>query len=93
MSPTHDPNLWYMIFEQTPPTLRWLLGVLSCGLFLLARYIWKRNMERLLIVEQAQKKFATNGRIDKLESSINDGLNRIHGRMDDLMLEIVKDRN
>ncbi len=92
MSPTHDPNIWYLVFENTPPALRWLLGVLSCGLFLLARHVWKRNMERLHVIEQSQKQFATNGRIDKLENSMNEGLKTIHGRMDDLMLEIVKSR-
>ncbi len=90
MSPTHDPNIWYLVFENTPPALRWLLGILSCGLFFLAGYIWKRHTERLRIIEQSLDKFATNGRIDKFEDSMNEGINTIHGRLDELMLEMVR---
>ena len=60
--PSREPDVWTMLFEQTPTIVRWLLGVLTMGLFTLGGVIYKinkRDMEKL------------NGDIDGLRRDIN----------------------
>ena len=44
MPDAKDPNVWELVFTQTPPTLRWALGILTLGIFTLASvlYRWHR---------------------------------------------------
>ena len=39
-----DPDIWALIFEQTPQALRWVLGVATLGVFTLLSilYRWHR---------------------------------------------------
>lgn len=45
-------DVWRLLFDQTPVVLRWVLGVLSAGVFTLATYIYRRNQRRMEHVEQ-----------------------------------------
>lgn len=47
----HEPDIWTLLFEQTPLVLRWVLGVLSVGLFTMASYIYRRNQHRMRDIE------------------------------------------
>lgn len=50
MSAPEEPDIWYLLFEQLPPVVRWILGVLTLGLFSLAGMLWRwqvRNVERV----------------------------------------------
>ena len=40
-------NIWDALFEQTPLVLRYVLGVLTLGLFTIAGYIHQQNKENL----------------------------------------------
>ena len=51
MSQEHLPNVWELLFEQTPAVLRWVLGVLSAGLFTMASYMYTRNQQRMREIE------------------------------------------
>ena len=44
MPNSSDPNVWEMVFNQTPAVLRWALGILTFGIFTLAGvlYRWHR---------------------------------------------------
>lgn len=70
-------NVWELIFEQTPPVLRWTLGVLTLGIFTLAGilYRWHReDMDRV------------NERIDRLEKTMDSR----HQETNRLLFEIAR---
>lgn len=47
-----DPDVWQLIFEQTPTVLRWVLGVLTLGIFTLAGVLYKWHRQDLAEVHQ-----------------------------------------
>lgn len=64
------PDVWQLLFEQTPVFIRGLLGVLTLGLFTLAGilYRWhKADMERI------------EKRIDKIETKMDEGFSEMRG--------------
>ena len=74
MPTTMDHNFWVMLFEHTPPFLRWVLGVLTCGLYFLARYVWRNHVHRVHAVE---------ARIDNLHGEMHTGFRETHARIDE----------
>ncbi len=54
-----DPDIYKLLFEQTPLLLRLILGVLSLGIFTLAGYIYHQNLQNLREIE------------DRLEARMN----------------------
>ena len=46
-----DPDIYQLLFDQTPLVLRILLGVLSLGVFTLAGYIYHQNLQNLREIE------------------------------------------
>lgn len=63
--PSREPDVWQMIFEQTPTILRWLLGVLSLGLFTLLSILYRWNKKDADEVKQDINRL--HGRIDRVE--------------------------
>lgn len=47
----HEPDVYKMLFEQTPIVVRFMLGVLSVGLFTIASYVYRRNQTRVEKIE------------------------------------------
>jgi hypothetical protein len=45
MSDSRSPDVWQLIFEQTPVILRAALGILTLGMFTLATMIYKINRD------------------------------------------------
>lgn len=45
MPDPRNPDIWNMVFDQTPAALRWALGVLTLGVFTLLSvlYRWHRD--------------------------------------------------
>lgn len=87
----HNPDIWFLLYEQTPPMLRWLFGILTAGLYFLARYIWRQHQERIAVLEALVNSAATTDDITRLEQSFGDGLKTFHSRMDELMIAIIKE--
>lgn len=58
-----SPDVWHLVFEQTPPVLRWVLGVLTLGVFTLAGVLYRLNRESM---NQVHK------RVDRLEVRMTD---------------------
>jgi len=87
----HNPDIWFLLYEQTPPLLRWLFGLLTAGLYFLARYIWRQRQERIAVLEAMVNSAATTDDITRLEQSLNDGLKTVRNRMDELMLAVMKE--
>ena len=44
------PDVWTLVFQQTPTIIRWMLGILTLGIFTLASvlYRWHRDDMRAL---------------------------------------------
>jgi hypothetical protein len=70
MSEERNPDFWQMMFEQTPVVIRYILGILTLGLFTLASvlYKWHRDdMERM------------HERMDDLDDKMDRGFSEIRG--------------
>lgn len=70
MSNEPSPDVWRLLFEQTPTTLRWMLGVLSAGLFTIASYVYRRNMDR----------------VDRMEKYIDERIRETETKIDNMDL-------
>ena len=81
-----DPDIWRLIFEQTPPAVRWILGVLSLGLFTLATHFWKKQHEAVAAIEDRERNYMSrdefNERLGGMEKRLDNGFVHIHARMD-----------
>lgn len=77
MPNSSDPNVWELVFNQTPPVLRWLLGALTLGLFTLASvlYRWHR-------ADMAEM----HARMDRMETVANER----HVETNRLLFEIAR---
>ncbi len=47
-----SPDNWTDLYDSIPTILRWALTVLSLGLLALTRYVWKRQIERITLIEE-----------------------------------------
>ena len=83
-----DSNLWVMITDSTPVALRWLLTILTLGLFWLVSFIVKRYHERFERLEEAQIQYITRSELKEILSSIDSNLERIHTRFDQVLLKL-----
>ena len=56
-----NPDIWTLVFQQTPTIIRWMLGILTMGIFTLAGvlYRWHRDDMRDL-----------HDRVDRLDSHL-----------------------
>jgi len=66
-----DPNIWIQIYEHTPPLLRWLLGVLTLGLWTAYHMMWRRQQERIAKIESH---YATKSDM----SAVQDHIGSVH---------------
>lgn len=51
MPSSEGPDVWHLIFEQTPPVLRWVLGILTLGIFTVLGILYRWSREDLRRVE------------------------------------------
>lgn len=72
MSHEHIPDVWKLLFDQTPIALRWALGIMSAGVFTLATHIYQRNQRKAQAMEDY---------IDKKIEHIMQRLDIIDGRI------------
>lgn len=70
-------DVWSMIFEQTPVLLRFVLGVLTLGVFTLAGMLWRWNRADLKRVEEQM-----HTRMDRMEGQINTQFSELRSRLD-----------
>ena len=71
MADAKSPDIWTLLFEQTPVILRWALGVLTLGIFTLAGVLYRwhrsdmdeihRRMDRMEVL--ADKRHAETNRL------------------------------
>jgi hypothetical protein len=70
VSDTKSPDVWQMLFEQTPVIIRWFLGILTLGLFTLASVLYKWHRDDMDKVHK---------RMDALESKVEAGFAEMRG--------------
>lgn len=61
MADPKSPDIWHLVFEQTPPVFRWALGMLTLGIFTLASVLYRWHRDDLREVHE---------RVDRLENRI-----------------------
>ena len=71
MQITPEPDIWTLLFEQTPFILRVALSILTFGLFTLAAMLWRWNRADLQRVEKQ-----VHSRMDRVEGKIDTLLQR-----------------
>jgi len=77
----HDHDIWTLLFEQTPVIFRWVMSILTLGLFLLAQQIWinhKKRIDKLEVLIIAKS--------DKTDENIKG----LHENIDKFILTIIK---
>jgi len=68
MNANGTPDVWQLLFEQTPVIIRGLLGVLTLGLFTVAGILYRWHQADMRRIE---------GRIDKIEEKMDDGFSEM----------------
>lgn len=79
MTDGRNPDVWSMIFDQTPVILRWVMGILTIGIFTLASILYKWHREDMARVREQQQ-----ADMDQTRSNIN----RVHQRIDEVKDQI-----
>lgn len=79
------PDIWALIFEQTPQAIRWIFGVLTLGLFTLATLLWRWHREEMKRLEDdtQQVRREVHERLDR-------EVNGIHSRLDDIYQAVLR---
>ena len=72
------PDVWNLLFEQTPVLIRGLLGVLTLGLFTLAGILYRWNKADMARIEN---------RMDNMEKRMDEGFAEMRGY---LVASVVK---
>ena len=90
MSEEYTADVWRLLFDQTPIALRWVLGIMSAGVFTLATYIYQRNQRKVQAmedyidkkIEEVEKKMDfVNGLAQRRDEHILQRLDIIDGRI------------
>lgn len=68
-----EPDIWTLLFEQTPVVIRFILGVLTLGMFTLAGMLWRWNRQDLSRVETQ-----LHARMDRMESKVDNGFEQVN---------------
>jgi len=74
-----DPSVWVQAYDQMPPLIRWIFGVLSLGTVSLAVWVYKRERQSARRVEEQVHK-----RIDRLEDRISSMESSFNSRFDEM---------
>lgn len=69
-----ENNVWDVIFDHTPPVIRWMLGVLTLGIFTLAGIVYHWRREELQNEREQHKRDidALHARIGRFENRVNE---------------------
>lgn len=67
-----DIDIWQAIFEQTPKVFRWVLGIMTLGIFTMLSILYRWHREDLRRVHE---------RVDLLEARIEKRLDEVNGHL------------
>jgi hypothetical protein len=71
------PDIWEVIFDQTPTIIRWALGILTLGLFTLAAWIWRSQRADIERIERQM-----HSRITREIGGVHERINGVNSRLD-----------
>lgn len=76
-----SPDIWELLFQQTPRVMRWALGTATLGFFTLASLLWKWHRQDIVRMEKDAREYSreVHQRIDREMEHINDRLDLIYG--------------
>lgn len=80
MLPPHDHNIWVLLFEQTPAVLRWVLIVLTGGIFWLLQRIYLNHKSR---VDKLENLIINN------ETKVDTNFKDLHKKVDKLIYTLI----
>ncbi|HFD32026.1 MAG TPA: hypothetical protein ENJ28_04855 [Gammaproteobacteria bacterium] len=78
-----EHTVWVLLFEQTPPVLRWILAVLTGGIFLLLQQLYRNHKER---VNRLENLIITNQKTTTAQIS------GVHKKIDTLTVQLLRNR-
>ncbi len=79
-----EHTVWVLLFEQTPPLLRWVLAILTGGLFLLMQQVYKNHRER---VNRLENLIMINDR------KTNANIQGVHKKIDNLTMHLLNKKD
>lgn len=89
---SRSPDIWQLMFEQTPTIIRWVLGVLTLGIFTLATVLYKWHREDLnkvhIRINELDQRF--EHRQEMTEARFEARHDQIYRRMDEQTQILVK---
>ena len=77
-----DPDIWRLLFDQTPPVLRWVLYILSGGVLLLAVAIWKAHRKRIEDIERRESQWATKEDVRQIRRDLGEFRSDVNRHME-----------
>lgn len=83
MADSRSPDVWQLIFEQTPVIIRAALGILTLGMFTLATMIYKINRDDMAELRRIQRE-----EMSEIKRLQREDVQRIHDKIDELGVEI-----
>jgi len=87
-NPEHNPDVYQLLFDQTPVVIRWLLGVLTLGLFSLAGWVWKRQESQM---DKVRKEL--HERMDREMSGVYNRLDYIAALQSQILTAVLGDHH
>lgn len=87
-----ETNVWEAIFEHTPPVLRWVLGVLTLGVFTLAGVLWRWNRADLKRVEDKLDQVAARHQVEisKVHERVDASDREVSRRLDEVNAHLIQ---
>ena len=83
--PSTDPDIYRLVFDQTPKVIQWLLGVLTLGLFTIAAWAWRAQTSNVQRVERQ-----VHRRMDRFEENTNKRMDDTNKRMDEMNHHLIE---
>jgi len=88
--PSNAPDIWQLMFEQTPTVIRWLLGVLTLGTFTLLGVLWRWSRRDIEMIQKRQSEDiqSLHSRMSSDIGGVNSRISSLEQRIDDQMQEM-----
>lgn len=88
--PSNAPDIWYLMFEQTPIVIRWLLGVLTLGTFTVIGILWRWSRKDIDQIQRRQSDDiqSLHSRVSADIGGVNTRISSLEQRMSDQMQEM-----
>ena len=89
-TPGDAPDIWKLIFEQTPVVIRWLLGVLTLGIFTMLGLLWRWSRKDIENLQKHQHDHlqSINGRISTEIAGVHTRVSTLETRLDKRLEEM-----